>query len=204
MAGLLADLTGRRADGCISITVKAMPGGKVSKHLVRRATPGTLVHLDQAAGEFVLPDRVATKLLFVTAGSGITPVIGHAAQPLPGRRLRRRPAALECRHDITVVHVAPSEPDSIFVADLRALDDAGLIRLVARYTDEHGVLDVDERRDLVPDLPSATTLACGPTGLLDALETHRERATASTAAHRAVPGATVAAPARAAPVTFGQ
>ena len=41
--------------------------------------------------------------------------------------------------DIVVVHVAPSEPDSIFPRDLKALDAAGAIRLVARYDDQHGV-----------------------------------------------------------------
>ena len=50
-------LTGRlgRPDGCISITVKAAPGGAVSGHLVRRAAPGLVVQLGQAAGDFVLP-----------------------------------------------------------------------------------------------------------------------------------------------------
>ena len=46
---------GPRADGRISITVKAVPDGKVSNHIVRDSRPGTLVHLEQAAGEFVLP-----------------------------------------------------------------------------------------------------------------------------------------------------
>src|SRR5688500_6810043 len=41
---------GPRDDGRISITVKAVPEGKVSNHLVRRAKPGTLVHLEQAVG----------------------------------------------------------------------------------------------------------------------------------------------------------
>src|SRR6185312_12626963 len=45
---------GPRADGNISITVKAVPDGKVSNHLVHQAVPGTLVHLEQAAGDFVL------------------------------------------------------------------------------------------------------------------------------------------------------
>jgi ferredoxin len=78
-------------------------------------------------------------------------------------------------YDITVVHVAPSEPDSIFHANLRALDEAGLIRLVARYKDVHGVLDVDDLARLVPDLQERTTFACGPNGLLDALAAHHER-----------------------------
>ena len=66
---------GPRRDGRISITVKAVPDGLVSNHLVHEARPGTLVHLEQAAGEFVLPPGPG-RFLFVTAGSGITPVIG--------------------------------------------------------------------------------------------------------------------------------
>jgi ferredoxin-NADP reductase len=164
---------GPRADGHISITVKAVPDGKVSTHLVRHATPGTLVHLEQAAGEFVLP-RAGTKLLFVTAGSGITPVIGMLRNLFPVAdcgvvRLRR-----SAHHDITVVHVAPSQPDSIFIANLHALDEAGLIRLVTRYTDVHGAFEVDALSALVPDLPERSTFACGPAGLLDTLAAHHE------------------------------
>jgi ferredoxin len=77
-------------------------------------------------------------------------------------------------YDIVVVHVAPSEPDSIFIANLRALDEAGHIRLVARYDDQHGFLDVGDLDDLVPDLAERTTFACGPAGLLDALAAHHE------------------------------
>ncbi len=86
-----------RADGCIAITVKAIPDGMVSNHLVRRARPGMLVHLDQASGDFVLPDPPPGKVLFVTAGSGITPVMGmlrnraRRASRRRRRALRRRP-----------------------------------------------------------------------------------------------------------------
>src|SRR5918993_813877 len=73
---------GPRRDGRISITVKAVPEGKVSHHLVHDARPGTLVHLEQAAGEFVLPPE-GGKFLFVTAGSGITPVIGMLRNLFP-------------------------------------------------------------------------------------------------------------------------
>src|SRR5690348_9264142 len=38
---------GPRRDGRISITVKAVPDGAVSTHLVRRTKPGTLLHLEQ-------------------------------------------------------------------------------------------------------------------------------------------------------------
>ncbi len=162
---------GPRPDGCISITVKAVPHGLVSNHLVRHTEPGTLVHLEQAAGEFVLP-AAGTKLLFVTAGSGITPVIGMLRNlfPVTDSGALRLPRSAEL--DITVVHVAPTEPDSIFLRNLRELDEAGLVRLVARYDDVHGVLDVAELDRLVPDLHDRTTLACGPAGLLDALAAH--------------------------------
>src|SRR4028118_1285642 len=37
-----------RPDGCIAVTVKAIPDGVVSNYLVRRARPGLLLQLDQA------------------------------------------------------------------------------------------------------------------------------------------------------------
>jgi stearoyl-CoA 9-desaturase NADPH oxidoreductase len=162
---------GPRTDGRISITVKAVPNGKVSNHLVRRAQPGTLVHLEQAAGEFVLPTEGA-KLLFVTAGSGITPVIGMLRNLFPVTDSGVVRLARSAAYDITVVHVAPTEPDSIFLANLRELHEAGMVRLVARYDDVHGVLDVADLAELVPDLQERTTFACGPAGLLDALDAH--------------------------------
>jgi ferredoxin-NADP reductase len=176
---------GPRADGRISVTVKAVPDGKVSNHLVHRARVGTLVHLEQAAGEFVLPappsvspgspdERERTKLLFVTAGSGITPVIGMLRNLYPVADSGVVRLARSVGYDIVVVHVAPSEPQSIFDANLRALHDAGLIRLVARYDDQHGMLEVDDLGSLVPDLHERTTFACGPAGLLDALRGHHD------------------------------
>jgi ferredoxin-NADP reductase len=164
---------GPRTDGRISITVKAVPDGKVSNHLVRHTHPGTLVHLEQAAGEFVLPTD-GGKFLFVTAGSGITPVIGMLRNlfPVTDSGVVRLPRSAP--YDITVVHVAPSEPDSIFIQNLRELDDNGMINLVARYDDEHGILDITDLDHLVPDLAERTTFACGPAGLLDALERHHE------------------------------
>ncbi len=164
---------GPRADGHISITVKAVPDGIVSTHLVRSSRPGTLVHLEQAQGEFVLPTD-GGRFLFVTAGSGVTPVIGMLRNlfPVADSGVVRLPRS--AAYDIVVVHVAPSEPDSIFLDNLRALDTAGLIRLVARYDDEHGVLDVESLAELVPDLTERQTLACGPSGLLEALQRHHD------------------------------
>ncbi|GAB3072651.1 ferredoxin reductase [Nocardioides zeae] len=168
---------GPRPDGNISITVKAVPDGVVSHHLVHRVRVGTLVHLEQATGEFVLAPEVTdgpgtAKLLFVTAGSGVTPVVGMLRNLFPVTDAGVVRPARSAHLDITVVHVAPSRPDSIFIRDLEALDAAGAIHLVARYDDVHGLLDVDTLGDLVPDLGERATYACGPGGLLDALEAH--------------------------------
>ena len=168
---------GPRADGRISITVKAVPDGKVSPYLVRRTKPGTLLHLEQADGEFVLPAASraeTTKLLFITAGSGITPVIGMLRNLFPSTDSGVLRPARSASYDIVVLHVAPTEPDTIFLRDLRSMAEVDAIRLVARYDDEHGVLDLDDLDALVPDLADRTTFACGLGGLLDAVTAHHE------------------------------
>jgi ferredoxin-NADP reductase len=159
---LTSDTT--RTDGCISVTVKAIPDGLVSNHLVHRTESGTIVQLDQAAGEFVLPDERPAKALFVTAGSGITPVMGM---------LRNHAHELT---DVVLVHSAPTADDVVFGADLRELADEGRIRLVERHTDVDGLLDAAGLAELVPDWAERATWACGPVGMLEALEAHWETA----------------------------
>ena len=171
---------GPRADKNISITVKAVPDGTVSNHLVRNTKVGTYVHLEQATGEFVLPDSVSRdgrgKLLFVTAGSGVTPVIGMLRNLFPVSDSGVVRLARSAELDIVVVHVAPTEPDSIFLSNLKELGEAGAINLIPRYDDVHGLLDVQDLGDLVPDLAERITYACGPGGLLDALQAHHDAA----------------------------
>jgi stearoyl-CoA 9-desaturase NADPH oxidoreductase len=154
---ITSDLT--RSDGCISVTVKAIPGGKVSNHLVHRATPGTVVQLDQATGEFCLPAQLPAKALFITAGSGITPVMGI---------LRNHPELT----DVVLVHSAPTAEDVVFGPELRRMAAEGRIRLVEQHTDVDGMLDAAGVADLVPDLAERATWACGPVGMLEALEAH--------------------------------
>ncbi len=171
---------GPRADKNISITVKAVPDGMVSNHLVRNTTPGTFVHLEQATGDFVLPESVSQdgrgKLLFVTAGSGVTPVIGMLRNLFPVSDAGVVRLARSAELDIVVVHVAPTEPDSIFLSNLKELNAVGAITLVPRYDDVHGVLQIDDLQGLVPDLADRITYACGPAGLLDALQAHHDAA----------------------------
>jgi stearoyl-CoA 9-desaturase NADPH oxidoreductase len=147
-----------RPDGCIAITVKVIPDGRVSAHLVRRARAGTLLYLDQACGEFVLPRPRPEKVLFVTAGSGITPVMGM---------LRN---ALDDLHDVVLVHSAPTADDVIFADELRTLAASGRLTLVERHTDAEGMLDAAQLTALVADVEARETWACGPATMLDDLE----------------------------------
>jgi ferredoxin-NADP reductase len=137
----------------IAITVKAIPDGVVSNHLVRRTGPGTVVQLDQATGDFTL---TGSKQLFVTGGSGITPVMGML-----------RSGAVT---DAVLVHSALSRDEVVFGAELRALAAAGRIRLVEVHNDTDGLLDVRTLPMLVPDLAEREVYTCGPTGLMDAVE----------------------------------
>ncbi|MEU7734667.1 ferredoxin reductase [Streptomyces griseus] len=147
-----------RQDGRITITVKAIPDGRVSNHLVRRAKPGTLVRLDQPTGDFVLSRTAPAEVFFLTAGSGITPVMGM----LRDREL----------DDVVMVHCAPRPQDVIFREELHALVAAGRLRLTEVHTATDGVLDIARLDELVPDWAERETWACGPTGLLDAAEDH--------------------------------
>ncbi|MDP9181282.1 MAG: ferredoxin reductase [Actinomycetota bacterium] len=138
----------------ITVTVKAIPDGVVSNHLVRRVCPGTVVQLAQATGDFVLDGP--SKILFITGGSGITPVMGML-----------RAGGLD---DVVLVHSALTRDDVIFGAELRELAAAGKLRLVELHTDTDGLLDVASLPSLVPDLAERETYLCGPGGLLDAVE----------------------------------
>jgi ferredoxin-NADP reductase len=147
-------------DGTITITAKAVPGGVVSTHLTHELRRGDLVHLDQACGDFVLPDPAPAKTLFLTGGSGITPVMGM---------IRSGAATLR---DVVLVHCERAADDVLFGAELRALAADGRLSLVEHYSDRDGRLDVAELEALVPDLRERDTWACGPPGLLDAIEQH--------------------------------
>ncbi|MGD9959973.1 ferredoxin reductase [Nocardioides sp.] len=155
---------GPRPDRCISITVKAIADGVVSHHLVHSVRPGQMVQLGQAEGDFVLPVPIPRKLLLVTAGSGITPVIGML------RNLFSRAVPVET--DIVLLHSALSRSEVIFGDELRAYAAEDRLRLVELHTDVDGLLDVADLDTIVPDLSERVTYACGPVGLLDALEAH--------------------------------
>ncbi|MFI5838088.1 ferredoxin reductase [Catenuloplanes sp. NPDC051500] len=147
-----------RTDGLVEVTVTAIEGGLVSNHLVRHAKAGTLLHLDPPAGEFVLPEEKPRKVLFVTAGSGVTPIMGI----LRGHTLE----------DVVVIHSARTAQEALFTPELDDLAAAGRIRLIERTTSVEGRLSPAGIARLVPDWAERDTWACGPNELLDDLEKH--------------------------------
>lgn len=152
--------SGPRTDGCVAITVKAINGGAVSTYLVQHLKVGQLLQMEQADGEFVLPATLPPKILLLTGGSGITPVMGilrHAVDELD---------------DVVLLHSAPRPEDVIFADELRTLAVDGRISLQERHTDVDGMLDTAELESLVPDWRDRETWACGPAGMLEMLESH--------------------------------
>ncbi|MEV5652665.1 ferredoxin reductase [Nocardia sp. NPDC052254] len=156
---------GSSSDTTISITVKANPDGFLSTHLVDGVQPDTIIRLAAPKGDFHLPEPVPGRILFVTAGSGITPVIAM---------LR----ALEARGDapdICHVHAAPTRDDVIFVDEMQArAADADHYDLTIQFTREMGHFDVARLDEWVPDWRERECWACGPPSLLDAMESHYE------------------------------
>jgi ferredoxin-NADP reductase len=156
-----------RPDGQISITPKFYEPGVVSPFLVRRARAGAIVRLGGVEGTFVLPEPPPRRLLFISAGSGITPIMSML------RALDRSDAMTDAVH----VHSARRAQDVIFGERLRDLDErrAGY-RLHVRLTAEEGRLVAGKHLDeLCPDWRDRETYACGPAELLDALTAHWEQ-----------------------------
>ena len=102
-----------RQDGLIGITPKLLESGAVTPYVVREAKPGTLVRLGGVEGTFVLPEEVPARLLFVSAGSGITPIMSMLRSLDGDGRLR----------DVVHLHWARTEDDIIFGSQLRRLDE---------------------------------------------------------------------------------
>lgn len=148
-------LTGpQRPDGTLTVTVGALDGGAVSSYL-QSVRVGALVEVDGPDGVFTLPDVAPAKTLFVTAGTGLTPVVGM---------LRTRLADLR---DVVLVHSARTADDVMFAEELRDWAAQGRLRLVERHTATQGRLTAAALADLVPDVAERETWACGPNGLLD-------------------------------------
>lgn len=146
--------SGRR----FTLSVKAHPDGYVSQFLHNELKPGTIVYLSQAEGEFVLPDEVPERLLLISGGSGITPVMSMI------RTLKDRGHT----GHVTFLHYARSRNDEMFTDELDALasDNIDVIRVYTREPEADASLSGRFTLDHIDGIDSDLTFVCGPAGLI--------------------------------------
>ncbi|WP_183096058.1 ferredoxin reductase [Nocardioides stalactiti] len=163
-----------RKRGTITITVRAMPEGKLSSHLVSGLEPGTIVRLALPDGEFVLPDPPPPRMLFLVGGSGVTPVMAML------RTLDRRGTM----PDVVMHYSSPTQERMIFREELEEMErkhDA--LTLHRLHTDTDGMLQLSDLDTICPDWRERETYACGPSPMLDAITEHYEENDAADRLH---------------------
>ena len=147
----------------IAFTVKRQDSGLVSNHLHTAVKVGDVLTISQALGEFTLPDVLPAKLLLLSAGSGITPVMSML------RDLKAR----DHQGDVVFLHVCRAPDDLIFAAQLQALAaDFPSLRLVLHYDASAGFFSPQLLVEHVTDLAERRTWMCGPAGFMDAITAH--------------------------------
>ncbi|MET1036751.1 MAG: ferredoxin reductase [Aeromicrobium sp.] len=146
-----------------SVSVKAHPDGYVSQFLHKELTPGTIVYLSQAEGDFVLPREVPESLLLVSGGSGVTPVMSM---------LRTLRDTGHCGQ-VTFLHYARSRDDEMFTDELDEIAATTDFRVVRVYTRQpapgaelSGRFHVDHLKHLGVDAADTLSFVCGPAGLI--------------------------------------
>ncbi|TSD95142.1 ferredoxin reductase [Skermania sp. ID1734] len=151
------------ADGLISVTPKLVEQGVVSPYLVRKIKPGDVVRLGEIEGVFTLPEPLPPKSLFISAGSGITPIMSML------RSLDHRGQI----DDVVVVHSARTRDEVMFGSVLEDLDGRhpGL-RLDLRITSERGRMTAQDLDDVCADWRDREAFVSGPGEMLDALIEH--------------------------------
>jgi glycine betaine catabolism B len=151
----------------MSVTVKRVPGGLVSNWLHDTLKPGDAIRGLGPLGVFVPPADPAERLLLVSGGSGITPMMAM---------VRAFADAAQDR-DVVFLHAARSLADFAFRDDLRALARA-LPRLRVVFLPEAadadhvgltGRIDAAAMRAAVPDFAERLVMCCGPAPFMAAV-----------------------------------
>ena len=148
-----------RNDGLLRLTIKRKDDGQVSS-AAHALQPGQVVRLSKAQGCFA-PRDVAGKLLFVSAGSGITPMMS-LLQGLADEGSTR---------DVVLLQCGCSVADMIFADALQQLSmRMPQLRVCLHVTEAEGRLDAKKIAQLVPDWSDRETLLCGPDGFMRVVE----------------------------------
>nr|WP_277187484.1 hybrid-cluster NAD(P)-dependent oxidoreductase [Caballeronia sp. BR00000012568055] len=153
----------------ISITVKRVPGGPVSNWLHDNLVPGASVRVLGPAGEFTCARHPARKYLFLSAGSGITPLMS----------MSRAHHELGEDADIVFVHSARTPDDIIFARELDLIASnqknfrtAFVCERVGTRTNWAGVtgfLSLPLLKLIAPDFMERTVFTCGPAPYMKAV-----------------------------------
>ncbi|CBL45732.1 Putative flavodoxin oxidoreductase [gamma proteobacterium HdN1] len=118
-----------RTTGTLALTVKRNPDGRLSNYLHDEMRIGARVNISPSAGEFLLPADLEHTLLYLVAGSGITPAMSHI------RQLVEEGFTMP----VTVLYYARSKDEHIFLPELRAIAKASpRLRLLVANTREAG------------------------------------------------------------------
>lgn len=146
----------------ISITVKRVLGGPVSNWLHDHLVPGSTLRVLAPLGQFTLSGPPAPKYLFLSGGSGITPLMS----------MTRTLFDLGSDTDIVFVHAARTPADIVFRRELEAIAAvAPNIRVInicesdypsERWTGLRGRLTSAALQAIAPDLDERLTYTCGP------------------------------------------
>ena len=148
-------------EGILSITVKYTEGGRMSPIFVRQVQPGQVVFLGEVEGTFGIPVPCRPKMLFLSAGSGITPIMSML------RELDRRGALADAVH----VHSSRDSDDMIFGGMLRRLAQRREgYRLCEIHTSRDPRLHPDQLDALCPDWRDRETFLSGPREMIDAVQ----------------------------------
>jgi stearoyl-CoA 9-desaturase NADPH oxidoreductase len=152
-------------DGLISVTPKKVDTGVVSPYLVQKIQPGDLVRLGEVEGVFTLPEPLPSKMLFISAGSGITPIMSML------RSLDHH----DQLGDVVVIHSARTRDQVMFLSALEDLDRRHeRTRLDLRLTSDRGRLEPSDLDEVCPDWREREAFCSGPGEMLDALIEHWE------------------------------
>jgi ferredoxin-NADP reductase len=155
----------------ISITVKRVPGGKVSNWLHDNLHAGTQVRVLGPSGEFTCARHPARKFLFLSAGSGVTPLMS----------MSRAHHELGEDSDIVFVHSARTPDDIIFARELDLIASnqahfrtAFVCERVGARTNWPGVtgfLTLPLLKLIAPDFLEREIFTCGPAPYMQAVRT---------------------------------
>lgn len=157
-----------RSDGCIELTVKAHDGGLVSQHLYAHATPGLVLGLTPSDGTFGLPDDRPARVLLISGGSGITPVMS----------MLRTLCDEAYSGEITFLHYAPAADSVCYADELRELAAVHRrLRVAFAYTrgdgsELAGHFDPAHLDAVAPWYADAESFVCGPPALMAAVQEH--------------------------------